>query len=82
MLFNLAQRVIEALLFFHPAVWFVSRCVSEEREHACDDMVVATGCGSVEYADALVRMAEVSAAFRGVAVRACVLAASGEKSCG
>ena len=28
------------MLFFHPAVWLVSRRVSAERENACDDLVV------------------------------------------
>ena len=27
-LVNLLQRLIEVVLFFHPAVWYVSRCVS------------------------------------------------------
>ncbi len=57
---NLLQRLVEALLFFHPAVWFVSRRVSIERERACDDTVVAAGWQRVNYADALVRMAELS----------------------
>ena len=36
-LFNLLQNVIEALLFFHPAVWWISRVVRIEREHIADD---------------------------------------------
>ena len=36
-LFNLLQNVIEALLFFHPAVWWISRGVRIEREHIADD---------------------------------------------
>src|SRR5262249_40349236 len=40
-LVNLAQRLIESLLFFHPAVWLVSGWVRREREHCCDRMVVA-----------------------------------------
>lgn len=35
----LIQRIIEALLFFHPAVWLVSRQVSQLREHCCDEWV-------------------------------------------
>ncbi len=41
MLFTLVQRVIEALLFFNPAVWWISRQVSLEREACCDAAAVA-----------------------------------------
>lgn len=55
-LVNLAQSVIETLLFYHPAVWWVSRRVREEREHCCDDLVVQI-CGDPHgYASALVGM--------------------------
>jgi len=78
---NLLQRLIEAFLFFHPAAWFVSRRVSIERERACDDTVVAAGWQRVNYADALVRMAELSSALRNsqFVVRATALNASGSK---
>jgi len=59
-LVNLVQRVIEALLFFHPAVWFISRGIRAEREHCCDDLVVAAGGEAAAYADSLVRVAELS----------------------
>jgi beta-lactamase regulating signal transducer with metallopeptidase domain len=77
---NLVQRLAESLLFFHPAVWYVSRRISVERENCCDDCVVAAGWGRVEYADALVRMAEICAAARGLTglEGAALLAASGE----
>jgi beta-lactamase regulating signal transducer with metallopeptidase domain len=66
LLVNLLQRVAEALLFFHPAVWYVSRRISSERENCCDDSVLRAGWGRVEYADALVRMAEVCVPLRGI----------------
>ena len=59
LLVNLLQRLIEAILFFHPAVWYVSRCVSHERENRCDDLVMENGCDRLTYADALLRMAEI-----------------------
>ncbi|WP_157903294.1 M56 family metallopeptidase [Cupriavidus malaysiensis] len=40
-LVNFLQRVIEALLFFHPSVWWLSRRLGEEREHIADDMAAA-----------------------------------------
>lgn len=76
---NLLQRLIEAMLFFHPAVWLVSRRVSVERENATDDMVLEAGWQRPHYASALVRMAELSSALRGsgIAHEGLELAASG-----
>jgi len=55
-LVNLMQCVIETLLFYHPAVWWVSRRIREEREHCCDDLVVRL-CGDPHlYVTALVGM--------------------------
>jgi beta-lactamase regulating signal transducer with metallopeptidase domain len=59
-LINLMQRLIEAVLFFHPAVWIVSRRLRVEREQCCDDLVVGSGVERVAYADSLLRMAELS----------------------
>jgi beta-lactamase regulating signal transducer with metallopeptidase domain len=39
-LVNLLQRIVETVFFFHPAVWWVSRCIRTEREHCCDDAAV------------------------------------------
>jgi HEAT repeat protein/beta-lactamase regulating signal transducer with metallopeptidase domain len=49
----LLQRLGEALLFFHPAVWYVSRQISAAREHCCDDLVLGLGKTPVDYAKAL-----------------------------
>lgn len=78
-LVNLLQRLAETLLFFHPAVWYVSRRIQVERENASDDLVLASGWQRVHYADALVRMAELAAALRcgDAGWRAAALAASG-----
>jgi beta-lactamase regulating signal transducer with metallopeptidase domain len=37
---NLGQRVIEVVLFFHPAVWSISEWIRLDREYCCDDTVV------------------------------------------
>jgi beta-lactamase regulating signal transducer with metallopeptidase domain len=62
-LVNLLQRLIEAALYFHPAVWYVSRRLSAERENICDDMVVAIGQQRLHYAESLLRMAELGVAI-------------------
>jgi beta-lactamase regulating signal transducer with metallopeptidase domain len=56
-LVNLAQRVVEAVLFFHPAVWIVSRWVRLEREHCCDQVVLAHTGDPQTYAETLAALA-------------------------
>lgn len=55
-LLNLIQAGIETLLFYHPAVWWVSRRVREERELCCDDVAVAACGDALLYARALVQL--------------------------
>jgi HEAT repeat protein len=58
-LINLLQAVVETLLFYHPAVWWISRRVRDAREQSCDDIAVAT-CGDARlYARALLDMEEL-----------------------
>ena len=57
-LVNVLQRFVEALLFFHPAVWFVSRQIRIERELCADDLVIGLGADPVRYANSLVEVAE------------------------
>jgi beta-lactamase regulating signal transducer with metallopeptidase domain len=52
-LVNLLQSVVETLLFYHPAVWWISRRVRIEREHCCDDLAVSLCGDPVRYAHAL-----------------------------
>ncbi|MFT5526760.1 MAG: beta-lactamase regulating signal transducer with metallopeptidase domain, partial [Pirellulaceae bacterium] len=59
LLMNLIQRLVEALLFFHPVVWYISRKMSVEREVCCDDLVVSSGYDRLDYVGALLRMAEL-----------------------
>ena len=55
-LVNLVQSAAETVLFYHPAVWWVSNRMRVEREHCCDDLAVSA-CGSaVRYARALVEL--------------------------
>ncbi len=52
-LVNTLQRLIEGLLFYHPAVWWISHVIRSERENCCDDTVVAINSNAQEYAFAL-----------------------------
>lgn len=53
---NLAQVIIETLLFFHPAVWWLSRRVRLEREHCCDDDAINAIDRPKAFAEALARL--------------------------
>jgi beta-lactamase regulating signal transducer with metallopeptidase domain len=55
---NLFQTAAETLLFYHPAVWWLSGRIRAERENCCDDAAVAVCGGATEYARALVLMEE------------------------
>jgi len=55
---NLFQIGVETLLFYHPAVWWVSRSIRDEREHCCDDVAVAMMGNPLDYAKALALMEE------------------------
>lgn len=56
---NMLLVLVETLLFYHPAVWWVSRQVRIEREHACDDVAVSA-CGDAGfYVEALTSLATI-----------------------
>ncbi len=50
---NLAQRVTETLLFYHPAVWWLSNCLRRERELCCDELAVKATGERITYASTL-----------------------------
>jgi len=39
-LVNFFQSVVEIIFFYHPAVWFISSLIRDERENICDDLSV------------------------------------------
>ncbi|HEX4546507.1 MAG TPA: M56 family metallopeptidase [Candidatus Acidoferrum sp.] len=55
---NLFQIAVETLLFYHPAVWWVSQRVRTERENCCDDEAIAVCGDRLNYARALTLMEE------------------------
>jgi TonB family protein len=67
---NLVQCVVETLLFYHPAVWWVSRRIRVEREQCCDDLAAALSPTRVAYARALTSLEELQDRGRPVAVAA------------
>jgi beta-lactamase regulating signal transducer with metallopeptidase domain len=69
-LVNLLQVLVETLLFYNPAVWWISGRVRAERENACDDLAVAATGDAVAYARALLELAERRRAVLALALNA------------
>lgn len=57
-LVNLLQSVVETVLFYHPAIWWVSDQIRREREHCCDDLAVTVSGDPLAYAKALTYLEE------------------------
>ena len=62
---NLFQRIAEAILFFNPALWFLSRRISALREYCCDELACEAvshlaGETRTRYAETLLRMVELN----------------------
>lgn len=55
---SVVQGLAEALLFYHPVVWWLSARLTEEREHSCDDVAVAFAGDPLGYARALAVLEE------------------------
>jgi TonB family protein len=61
-LVNVLQSLVETVLFYHPAVWWVSARIRHERELCCDDLAVRSCGDPVCYARALTRLERLRAA--------------------
>jgi beta-lactamase regulating signal transducer with metallopeptidase domain len=58
-LVNLVQSMIETLLFYHPATWWISRQIRIERENCCDDLALSITRDRAIYVTALAAVASV-----------------------
>jgi beta-lactamase regulating signal transducer with metallopeptidase domain len=56
---NLLQTAVETLLFYHPAVWWVSDRIRAERENCCDDAALRVVKDPITYARALATLEEM-----------------------
>lgn len=57
-LVNLGQLLVESLLFFNPAVWWMSRQIRIEREACCDAVAVAATGSAVPVARTLLAIVD------------------------
>jgi beta-lactamase regulating signal transducer with metallopeptidase domain/biopolymer transport protein ExbD len=69
-LVNLIQTLIETVLFYHPAIWWMSSKLREEREVCCDDIAIGTTRDRVVYASALATLEESRACASPLALAA------------
>jgi TonB family protein len=53
---NVMQILLETLLFYHPAVWWISARIRDERELCCDDLAVSSCGDALCYARALTKL--------------------------
>jgi beta-lactamase regulating signal transducer with metallopeptidase domain len=58
-LVNIVQMLIETLFFYHPAVWWISSRIRQERELCCDDIAVRCCGDAVDYARALTALERI-----------------------
>jgi beta-lactamase regulating signal transducer with metallopeptidase domain len=65
---NLIQKIVKAIFFFHPAIWWIEKKLSLEREMACDDAVVAATAQPRAYAQCLTHLAERTLIRRSIAL--------------
>src|SRR5205085_4811162 len=54
---NLLQTIAETVLFYHPAIWWLSNRIRVEREHCCDDIAVDVCGDPLVYVEALTELA-------------------------
>ena len=49
---------MEALFFYHPVMWWISRQIHREREHCCDDIALRVTGSPLACAKALTALEE------------------------
>jgi GWxTD domain-containing protein len=69
-LVNMLQTFVESVMFYNPAVWWISRVIRTEREICCDDIVVESTNNAPLYASALAALEEIRSDQREVVMAA------------
>lgn len=63
-LVNYFQSIVEIVLFYHPAVWWISQDLRESREHCCDDLALSQGYDRWQYAQALLQLTKTNSSSK------------------
>ncbi len=69
-LVNLLQTLVETIFFYHPAVWWLSRQIRNERENCCDDVALGIASSRADYGRALLAIEELRAAWPSLSLAA------------
>jgi GWxTD domain-containing protein len=69
-LVNMLQTFVESVMFYNPAVWWISSVIRTERENSCDDIVVESTGQRPLYASALAALEEIRSDQREVVMAA------------
>ncbi len=56
---NLLQTLIETICFYHPAVWWLSSRIRQEREHCCDELAARALGSRAAYGRALLALEQL-----------------------
>lgn len=56
---NMIQSFVEVLLFFNPAVWWISACIRAERENCCDDLAIQITGDKATFVKTLAHLEEI-----------------------
>jgi uncharacterized protein (TIGR03435 family) len=59
--FATMHMAVETLFWFHPLVWWVGGRLLEERELACDEEVLRTGCEPSDYVEGILKVCRLYA---------------------
>ncbi len=78
-LINIFQSLAEVVFFYHPAMWWISSNIREERENCCDDMAVAAVGDSLVYSKTLAKINELTTKFKYVHNAEPAMAFTGKK---
>jgi uncharacterized protein (TIGR03435 family) len=58
------HMVVEAMFWFHPAVWWIETRLLDERERACDEAVLRAGSRPQDYAEGILEVCRQSVGMR------------------
>lgn len=72
---HICQSAVEVVLFYHPAIWWMSAQINHERENCCDDLAISATGNTLAYIKALANLADLAAQ---PAIPAYAMAASGK----
>jgi len=59
---NIVQTMIEIVLYYHPAIWWISANIRLERESCCDELAIHYTGNNIHYAKTLVKIQEINQA--------------------